>query len=100
MVATIWKKSQTPLRCTPAITDLFHAQTQKTVRQRFAELMEMRSGYVTHTPEIACVFDSLERHFPKLVNAIESPGHSPHEQCHRIGDPAVRPALPINVRAR
>ena len=56
-----------------AITHLFHAQTQKTVHKRFAGLMEMRSGYVTHTPEIACVFDSLERHFPKLVNAIESP---------------------------
>lgn len=56
-----------------AITDLFHAQTQKTVRQRYAELMELRSAYVTKTPEIACVFDSLERHFPKLVNAIESP---------------------------
>ena len=56
-----------------AITELFHAQTQKTVRKRYAELMAMRSTYVAKTPEIACVFDSLERHFPKLVNAIESP---------------------------
>lgn len=56
-----------------AITHLLHAPTQKTVRQRFAALMEMRSTYVTRTPAIACVFDSLERHFPKLVNAIESP---------------------------
>ena len=56
-----------------AITNLFHAQTQKTVRQRFADLMALRETYVTKTPEIACVFDSLERHFPKLVNAIESP---------------------------
>ena len=51
-----------------AITELFHAQTQKTVRKRYAELMAMRSTYVAKTPEIACVFDSLERHFPKLVN--------------------------------
>ncbi|HEX7587955.1 MAG TPA: hypothetical protein VF478_06530 [Anaerolineae bacterium] len=56
-----------------AITHLFHAQTQKTVRQRFADLMALRETYVTKTPEIACVFDSLEHHFPKLVNAIESP---------------------------
>jgi transposase-like protein len=55
-----------------AITDLFDAQTQKTVRKRYAALMAMRSDYVTKTPDIACVFDSLERHFPKLVNAIES----------------------------
>ncbi len=56
-----------------AITTLFQAHTQKTVRQRYAELIELRPSYVTHTPEVACVFDSLERHFPKLVNAIESP---------------------------
>ncbi len=56
-----------------AITTLFHAQTQKTVRKRFADLMALRETYVAQTPEIACVFDSLERHFPKLVNAIENP---------------------------
>ena len=56
-----------------AVTRLFQAQTQKTVRKRFAELLELRASYVTRTPDIACVFDSLENHFPKLVNAIESP---------------------------
>jgi transposase-like protein len=56
-----------------AIAQLFNAQTQKTVRKRFADLLVMRETYVTQTPAIACVFDSLERHFPKLVNAIESP---------------------------
>ena len=56
-----------------AIAQLFNAQTQKTVRKRFADLMALRETYVTQTPAIACVFDSLERHFPKLVNAIESP---------------------------
>jgi transposase-like protein len=56
-----------------AVTQLFKAQTQKTVRERFAALMESRASSVTRTPEIACVFDSLEKHFPKLVNAIESP---------------------------
>jgi hypothetical protein len=69
-----------------AITMLFNAQTQKTVRQRFADLMALRETYVAQTPAIACVcpcpprsgggplgVDSFERHFPKLVNAIESP---------------------------
>jgi transposase-like protein len=55
-----------------AITHLFQAQTQKTVRKRYADLMELRANYVTRTPDSACVFDSLEHHFPKLVNAIES----------------------------
>jgi len=55
-----------------ALTNLFNAQTQKTVRKRFANLMALRQTFVTKTPEIACVFDSVERHFPKLINAIES----------------------------
>jgi hypothetical protein len=55
-----------------AITHLFNAQTQKAVRKRFADLMALRETYVTQTPAIASVFDSVERHFPKLVNAIES----------------------------
>ena len=56
-----------------ALTNLFNAQTQKTVRKRYADLMALRETYVTKTPAIATVFDSVERHFPKLVNAIESP---------------------------
>jgi hypothetical protein len=54
------------------IVKLFRARTQKTVRQRFAALLALRASYVTETPQVACVFDSLETHFPKLVNAIES----------------------------
>jgi len=56
-----------------ALTQLFQAQTEKTVRQRFAALQALRAEYVKRTPDIACVFDSLDSHFPKLVNAIESP---------------------------
>ena len=54
------------------IVELFRAQTQKTVRARFAALLALREAYVTATPQVACVFDSLATHFPKLVNAIES----------------------------
>ena len=54
-----------------ALTQLFQANTQKTVRQRFAALQALRAEFVTRTPAIACVFDSLDDHFPKLVNAIE-----------------------------
>lgn len=55
------------------VVNLFRARTQKTVRARFAELLALRESYVSQTPQLACVFDSLETHFPKLVNAIESP---------------------------
>jgi hypothetical protein len=55
------------------VVHLFRAKTQKTVRKRFHDLMALRDEYVARTPEVACVFDSLERHFPKLVNAFENP---------------------------
>jgi hypothetical protein len=55
------------------VVKLFRARTQKTVRARFSELLAMRESYVSQTPQVAGVFDSLETHFPKLVNAIESP---------------------------
>jgi hypothetical protein len=55
------------------VVQLFRARTQKTVRQRFAALLALREAYVLQTPQVASVFDSLETHFPKLVNAIESP---------------------------
>jgi hypothetical protein len=56
-----------------ALTNLFNAQTQKTVRKRYTDLMALRETYVTKMPAIETVFDSVERHFPKLINAIESP---------------------------
>lgn len=55
------------------IVNLFRAQTQKTVRQRLVDFLTLRETYVAQTPGVACVFDSLERHFPKLINATESP---------------------------
>ena len=64
----------------PAITQLlddairvFRAKTQKTARKRFRDLMDLRQKSVSQTPKVASFFDSLERHFPKLVNAIENP---------------------------
>jgi len=55
-----------------AIYRVFAAQSQKTVRQRYHQVMALRQTYVAKTPGTAAIFDSLERHFPKLVNAIES----------------------------
>jgi len=55
------------------VVKLFRAKTKKTVRTRFRNLMDLRQQYVTQTPQVACVFDSLDRHFPKLLNAIENP---------------------------
>jgi len=32
----------------------------------------LRSAYVQQTPDAVAIFDSLERHWPKLINSIES----------------------------
>jgi transposase-like protein len=55
-----------------AIYRIFQAKTQKTARQRFHQVMACREAYVAETPDTAAIFDSLERHFPRLVNALES----------------------------
>ena len=52
---------------------VFRAKTQKTARKRFHGLIHLRQECVSLTPKIAPFFDSLERHFPKLVNALEHP---------------------------
>ena len=56
-----------------AALHIFRAQTQKTARKRFRALMDLRQNSVSQTPKVAPFFDSLERHFPKLVNALEHP---------------------------
>jgi transposase-like protein len=51
---------------------LFRATTKRTAQRRYAKVLALQAADVAQTPEIAAVFASLERHWPKLVNAIES----------------------------
>lgn len=55
-----------------ALQEIFQAKTKRTARERYAKVLALRDEYVGKTPKVAAVFDSLERHFPKLLNAIES----------------------------
>jgi len=52
---------------------IFKAKSKKTVRKRFQEVMALKEQYIACTPEVECVFEFLERHYPKLVNAVENP---------------------------
>jgi hypothetical protein len=54
------------------IYDIFDARTKRTAHKRYAEVMALRERYVQETPGAAAIFDFLERHWPKLVNGIES----------------------------
>jgi transposase-like protein len=49
---------------------IFQAKTKRTAQRRYEKVMALREVYVATTPEVAAVFTSLERHWPKLVNAI------------------------------
>jgi len=48
------------------------ARTKRTAQRRYDELMDQRDAWVEEKPELTAVFASLEAHWPKLVNGIES----------------------------
>lgn len=54
------------------INHIFDARTKRTAQRRYEQVLAQRTKFVTQTPEVKVVFDLLERHWPKLVNAIES----------------------------
>jgi transposase-like protein len=54
------------------INHIFGARTKRTAHRRYEAVLAQREHFVTHAPDAAAVFDFLERHWPKLVNAIES----------------------------
>lgn len=51
---------------------IFDAKTKRTAQMRYGEVLALREEYVQAVPGAAVLFDFLERHWPKLVNAIES----------------------------
>jgi len=55
-----------------AIKRIFAAKTKRTAYRRYQAVMGLRDKFVEDTPDAAAIFDFLERHWPKLVNAVES----------------------------
>jgi hypothetical protein len=54
------------------IDAIFQTKTRRTAEKRYADVMALRAHYVAQTPDVDSVFDSLQRHWLKLVNGIES----------------------------
>lgn len=54
------------------LDQILQTRTKRTAQRRYDKLLAVREAYVAQTPAVAGVFTSLERHWPKLVNAIES----------------------------
>jgi transposase-like protein len=55
-----------------AIQAIGAAKTKRTAHKHYAAVMPLREQYVHDTPQAAAIFDFLERHWPKLLNGIES----------------------------
>jgi hypothetical protein len=55
------------------IYKIFNARSKKTVNKRYRAVMALKDTYVALLPEAQRIFDFLERHYPKLVNALENP---------------------------
>jgi transposase-like protein len=54
------------------IQRIFAAKTKRTAHKRYAQVIERREDFVRETPQAIAVFDFLERHWPELINGIES----------------------------
>lgn len=55
-----------------AFDDPLQARTKRTAQRRYDELMAQRGTWVKEKPELTAMFASLEAHWPKLINGIES----------------------------
>lgn len=55
-----------------SIDQIFQAQTKRTAHRRYEQVMAQRDAFVAQTPDIEATFAFLERHWPRLVNAIDS----------------------------
>jgi transposase-like protein len=54
------------------ITRIFDTHSKRTAQRRYDEVLAQRKRFVSQIPDAATLFDFLERHWPRLVNAIES----------------------------
>ena len=54
------------------IVHIFQAKTKRTAQKRYEAMLTLREKYVQNRAEAAAIFNFLDRHWPKLVNAIES----------------------------
>jgi transposase-like protein len=54
------------------IDRIFDARTKRTAQRRYDEVVAQRQEFVSATPQAEILFAFLERHWPTLLNAIES----------------------------
>ena len=55
-----------------AVVRIFQVRTKRTAQQRYQALLDQKDKYIQCEPELQWVFDFLGRHWPCLINAVES----------------------------
>jgi transposase-like protein len=55
-----------------AVVHIFQARTKRTAQKRYLDLLNDKQNYLQRAPPLQWVFAFLDRHWPTLVNAIES----------------------------
>jgi transposase-like protein len=55
-----------------AVVHIFRARTKRTARKRYLALLKDKESYLQRAPPLQWVFAFLEKHWPYLVNAVES----------------------------
>jgi len=55
-----------------AVVRIFQVRTKRTAQKRYQALLDQKEKYIQCKPELRWVFDFLERHWPCLINAVES----------------------------
>jgi transposase-like protein len=55
-----------------AVVRIFQAKTKRTAHKRYQALLAQQDTYTQRAPPLQWVFQFLEKHWPYLVNAIES----------------------------
>jgi transposase-like protein len=66
------RQNQSVIALCRAFDETLQARTKRTARRRYEQLMAQRDTWVNQMPALAAVFASLETHWPKLLNGIES----------------------------
>lgn len=59
-------------RLKEAVKAIFQAKSKRTAGKRYAVVQGLRTEYLQAQPRAAVIFEFLDRHWPKLVNGIES----------------------------
>ncbi|MFC1976578.1 transposase, partial [Chloroflexota bacterium] len=54
------------------IVAIFQTKNKRTAQKRYNQVMVLREQFVQNNADTATIFDFLQRHWPQLVNAIES----------------------------